>query len=141
MCAWCNPFFFSFFWNSITCTCTTTFLNICFFNNWSLKSCSFSWKTHAVKSGLFCDMWFSFNSSWIFFHLGLHVIVIKRSGFPNYWTNDIASKYWWRMSLGPPMNDVGKTILFPTLFALLSPANTLTMPWYNSTLIFDYYLR
>lgn len=52
---------------------------------------------------------------------------MKRSDFPKYCTNDMASKLQRGISLGPPTNDVGNTILFPTLLPLVFPAFTVSL--------------
>lgn len=51
----------------------------------------------------------------ISYHFGLQVNVINKSGFPFFLTIDMASWYFWVMSLSPPLKLEGKITILPKL--------------------------
>ena len=63
-----------------------------------MKSFNFWKKTRAIRSGRSLAFWWINRFSVIYFHFGLHVNVMKRSGLPNSLTIAIASWYCWAMN-------------------------------------------
>ena len=89
-------------WNSKTYTYIITFSRTPLTTISSFNSSNFDLKTLASKSRRSCAVYAGKNSFWISSNPGLHVIVMNKSRFPNFWTNDIASKNRWIISRSFP---------------------------------------
>ena len=106
-------------------TCNHLSKNI-FFEGSALSISNFALNTWDKRSGLSWDFSLNCKLSWISFHIGLHVIVRKISGFPYFCANAITSSYLCLISLGPPMKEAGNMTFRPTLEPSVWPIEILS---------------
>ena len=133
--------FWPHFWNSMTWMNVTVRLkNFLSFKSYK-SSLSLRLNTRETSSGRSWTVWCDNNSAVISGQKGLQVIVMNRSGLPQYRTIAIASWYSCHISHGPPLNDEGRMDILPTSDRSLPCRAASTIPWYTSDRSFSWLKR